>query len=257
MRRENWTREQLLVAFNLYCQLPFGRLHSKNPTIIELARLLDRTPSALAMKLVNFASLDPAITGTGRSGLGNASAGDRAIWNEFHADWDSLAVESQTMVDRITDHSIPELASTVQEPSSDYFVGETRDVQIEQRVRQSFFRKAVLTNYKGRCCISELGEPRLLIASHIVPWSMDKGNRLNLHNGLCLSALHDRAFDSGLITVQPDLKVRVSSQLNDLVVNELARISLLNVDGKEILPAFKFQPNREFLDWHQREVFLG
>ena len=67
-----WTKEQLKLAFHLYCQLPFGKLHQRNPEIIKLANMIGRTPSAVAMKLVNFASLDPAITGTGRSGLGNA-----------------------------------------------------------------------------------------------------------------------------------------------------------------------------------------
>jgi hypothetical protein len=53
----------------------------------------------LAMKLVNFASLDPAITASGRKGLGNASATDRQVWNEFHADWDRLAVQSSKILD--------------------------------------------------------------------------------------------------------------------------------------------------------------
>lgn len=60
-----WTREQRLIAFALYCRTPFGKMHSRNPEIIKLAQLLGRTPGSLAMKLVNFASLDPAITSTG------------------------------------------------------------------------------------------------------------------------------------------------------------------------------------------------
>ena len=56
--RRNWTREELIAAFNLYCQLPFGKLHKTTPQIIQLARLLERTPSSVGMKLVNFASCD-------------------------------------------------------------------------------------------------------------------------------------------------------------------------------------------------------
>ena len=63
-KSNNWTREQLLVAFNLYCQLPFGKLHSRNPDIIRLAEMIGRNPGALAMKLVNIASLDPVILET-------------------------------------------------------------------------------------------------------------------------------------------------------------------------------------------------
>ena len=54
-----WTREHRLIALNLYCKLPFGKLHKDNPIIKEVAAKMGRTPSSLAMKLCNFASLDP------------------------------------------------------------------------------------------------------------------------------------------------------------------------------------------------------
>jgi DNA (cytosine-5)-methyltransferase 1 len=93
----NWTEEQLKLAFYFYCQTPFGKLHSRNPAIIELAELIGRSPNALAMKLVNFASLDPSITDTGRKGLRGASTLDKNIWDEFHEDWGSLAVECEQL----------------------------------------------------------------------------------------------------------------------------------------------------------------
>jgi predicted restriction endonuclease len=58
--------------------------------------------------------------------------------------------------------------------------------------------------------MSGLSDSRLLIASHIVPWSSDKQIRLNPSNGLCLSAIHDRAFDKGLMTLSDDLKIVIS-----------------------------------------------
>ena len=99
--RRDWTREELIAAFNLYCQLPFGKLHKTNPQIMKLADLLDRTASSVSMKLVNFASLDPAITANGRVGLKGASNLDRAIWAEFNTDWEGLAVESQLVIERL------------------------------------------------------------------------------------------------------------------------------------------------------------
>lgn len=98
MAVNRWSREQLIVAFALYCQTPFGKMHKTNPEIVRTAKLLGRTPSSLAMKLVNFASLDPAITKTGRKGLGNAAADDKRVWNEFHADWEQLALQSANIV---------------------------------------------------------------------------------------------------------------------------------------------------------------
>ncbi len=87
---KRWTPEQLQVALNLYCQIPFGKLDSRNPKIIHWAGLIGRTPGALAMKLVNLASLDPVTTGTGRSGLVNASALDRKMWEEMQDNWDAF-----------------------------------------------------------------------------------------------------------------------------------------------------------------------
>jgi hypothetical protein len=93
--RAGWTRQQLLVAFKLYCELPFGKLHSRTPEIVKFAVLIGRTPSALAMKLTNIASLDPVITSTGRTGLKGAAAADRAMWAEMESDWEGFALELQ------------------------------------------------------------------------------------------------------------------------------------------------------------------
>src|SRR3546814_20257900 len=86
----NWTREQTLLAFQFYCETPFGQLHGRNKKVIELAGLIGRTPDAVAMKCVNIASLDPKVRARGRSGLSNASALDRQIWNEAHENWGEL-----------------------------------------------------------------------------------------------------------------------------------------------------------------------
>lgn len=258
MISNRWTKDQLKVVFNLYCQLPFGKMHKGNPTIIKIAKLIGRTPDAVAMKLTNFASLDPAITSTGRTGLKNRSAADREIWEEFHADWERLALESQLILDSLAMTDAPELTtqSEAMAMPRDYF-GETKNVATEARVKQAFFRKTVVTNFEGRCCITGLAEQRLLVASHIKPWANDPNNRLNPHNGLCLSALHDRAFDRGLLTVLPDLTVRVSSALSQQVKNEFCNRALLAFDGLKISTPKKFAPALEFLDYHAQHVFLA
>jgi hypothetical protein len=89
------------VAINLYCQLPFGKLHKGNRLIIETAKLIGRTPSSLAMKLTNLASLDPVITESGRKGLPGCSKLDERIWAEFMADPDAIGYESQLLVDAL------------------------------------------------------------------------------------------------------------------------------------------------------------
>ncbi len=259
MSNSRWTNEQLKLAFHLYCQLPFGKLHSRNPEIVELAKLIGRTSSAVAMKLVNFASLDPAITSTGRSGLGNASSLDREIWDEFHADWEGLAVECNRLKTALLESQDiaprTEILEQDEVAGLEDFTGETRRVVTEQRIKQHFFRRAVLSSYRGRCCMSGVSEPRLLVASHIVPWSKDKMNRLNPSNGLCLSAIHDKAFDKGLIALSDDFRVLVS---NELLRSKDAFIKgvILPLNGRPIELPERFIPDVVLIGRHRAEEFV-
>lgn len=255
MTTGRWTKEQVKLAFHLYCQLPYGRIHGRNPEIIALANVISRTSDAVAMKMLNIASIDPAITSTGRVGLGNASALDREVWDEFHSDWERLAVECQLLRQELDKNIEEDLEQENDELLPEDFTGETRQVLTTQRIKQHFFRRAVLSSYRGRCCMSGLSEPRLLIASHIVPWSKDKANRLNPSNGLCLSAIHDKAFDKGLITLTDNFKIVVSDELkrkNEAFIIEV----LLPLNGRTIEPPERFAPQAEFIAWHRNELFV-
>ncbi|MBI1785687.1 hypothetical protein HYR69_11140, partial [Candidatus Sumerlaeota bacterium] len=95
---KRWTHEEHIVAFNLYCQLPFGKLHQGNPRIIELASLLGRTPDSVAMKLNNFASLDPSLQRRGIRGLQSAAKGVKRVWAEFGEDPERLVFESEYLL---------------------------------------------------------------------------------------------------------------------------------------------------------------
>ena len=258
MRNNRWSREQLKLAFHLYCQLPFGKLHSRNAEIMELAQLIDRTPSAVAMKLVNFASLDPAITSTGRAGLGNAGSLDREIWDEFQANWEGLAVECNHLRTALVESQglVPTTGLDADEVTDlEDFTGAMRRVVTDQRIKQHFFRRAVLSSYRGRCCMSGLSEPRLLIASHIVPWSKDKANRLNPSNGLCLSAIHDKAFDKGLLALSDDFRVLVSSELKRSQDAFVQRV-LLPLEGRPIELPERFVPGTGFVSRHRADEFV-
>ena len=241
-----WTRQQLLVAFALYCRLPFGRLHYRNPEIVRFANAIGRSPSALAMKLTNIASLDPAITSTGRAGLRGASANDRAMWEEMQNDWEGFAVASQRAVSE---------TMNVAEANVDP-VGEDHSVQTTTRIGQSFFRTTVLSAYNGRCCITGLSLTTLLRAGHIIPWHVDKSNRVNPRNGLLLSVLHERAFDAGLITINDDMTVRVSCK--HVVENDdFYTSSISRYDQQPIYLPEKFGPEQKFLAYHQENIFQG
>ena len=247
-----WTRQQLLVAFALYCRLPFGRLHYRNPEIIRFAEVIGRTPSALAMKLTNIASLDPAITSTGRTGLRSASANDRSMWEEMQSDWEQFAVESQQAITQAMGELKPDDGAAQDENLN--YAGENRIVQTTVRIGQSFFRAAVLSAYNERCCITGLSLPTLLRAGHIIPWHVDKFNRVNPKNGLLLSILHEKAFDAGLITISDDMTVRVSPK-HTVRDDKFFSASIELYDGQPIYLPEKFGPDKEFLAYHRECIF--
>lgn len=252
--KKAWSRSELLVAFALYCQLPFGKLHARNPIIVECADAIGRTPSALAMKLANIASLDPSITRTGRTGLSGASTADRLMWEEMQSDWLAFSV---AMNDATVELNVKSVAIEKEISDSDQaHEGFSRVAQVNVRVGQAFFRKSVLSAYGQKCCITGLSDPRLLVASHIVPWKDDSKNRLNPSNGLCLSALHDKAFDLGLISLDMDFRVIIASDFKNYSDNFL-RSTILDYAGHTLSMPEKFRPSPDFIEYHRTHIFQG
>ena len=247
--RRNWTREESILAVNLYCKIPFGKIHQRNPEIIKLAELLDRTPSAVTWKLVNYAHLDPSLD---RKGASHVAKIDREIWHEFYENWDNLAFESEVLLAKLKKQSLEQSADI---PTNDLpKEGLEREQLIKTRVNQNFFRKTILSSYNNACCITGINEPQLLIASHIKPWSKDHENRLNPRNGLCLNALHDKAFDKGLITISKEFKVILSPKLlrsKNIAVQEL----FSNHQNQIINLPDRFLPDKIFLEYHNDVVF--
>lgn len=250
-KRKPWTRDELLVAINLYCKIPFGKIDHRNPDLINLAKLLGRTPSAISWKLANLASIDEKLD---RKGASNVSKLDRAVWAEFFADWDGLAYESESRLADLMGRPVedlvpPELGEDIVVPE-----GKTREAVVRLRVNQGFFRRTVLSSYDGACCITGLAVAELLVGSHIVPWAADAGNRTNPRNGLCLNVLHDKAFDRGLIAVDDSYRVLVSSRVRKLGL-EQAR-AVLEVEGAVLRMPRRFLPDPGLLAWHRANVFL-
>jgi len=246
MAQVRWTRDQLLVAFNLYFRIPFGRMHSRNHEIIELSKIIGRTPDALAMKLSNIASLDPAEKARKISGLKGSSKLDRKIWDEFHTNWEQLAFESEEAKCRLA--KLPQGNQELAEFPN----GPTEAVR-ETRVRlvQGFFRQAILSNYESRCAVCLITEERLLIASHIIPWSEDEKRRADPSNGLALCALHDRAFDNWLISFSESFELLVSSRLKTKDAVGVHRAAFLDLEGQRLSRPIRFNPDPAALAIHR------
>jgi putative restriction endonuclease len=244
-----WTRDELILAIKLYSKLPFGKMHSRNPEVISLSNFINRTPGSVAFKLVNFASLDPNLKERGIKGASNAGSLDKDIWKEFYNNWDNAFEESEKLLAKTKKVSIEELYAT--EIANIDEKGIEKQRLVKTRVNQYRFRKLVLSNYNDTCCITGIKQPDLLIASHITSWSKYENNRLNPMNGLCLNALHDKAFDKGLITViAENYAIKVSTKLQKKGGDKILQDYFLKYDGKQINLPKKFLPSKEFLQIH-------
>jgi len=263
-QRKPWSRTDLLVAMNLYCKLPFGRLNDTTPEIVAVAKLMGRTPASLSMKLCNFASMDPALRARGIKGLPNLSRADREIWQEFHEDWGELGLESEGLYHELVGARDPmaDESAASRRPKrrfvmpSRFPVGDTEiDTSVKARRGQAFFRKAVLASYSCQCCITENPVPELLNASHIKPWRGFPRERLNPRNGLCLAKTYDAAFDDGLIAFDRENRLLVSKYLEDFLPSEAITREFVSFQGKPLRLPAKFQPEPGFLAWHREAVF--
>lgn len=263
---KRWTKEELLIALNVYRKLSFGQLHEKNPVIIDLAKRMGRTAGSVAMKLCNFASLDPVVTSSGRKGLPGASDLDRDLWIEFLQTPATVIPISEELfhklfsaneadeVEVIKDKGVKVARKTIPKLP----VGETTvTAEVQVRRGQDYFRQVILNAFNNRCCVSGIPIRSMLVASHIVPWSENLAERLNPANGLCLSRIHDVAFDRHLITFDEDYRLVVGKSLKEECGNAVLKESFTAFEGNRIsLPEDMVPPNQNFLSKH-REAFAG
>ena len=251
---KRWTRDELLIAMNFYHKLTyFGQLHARQPVVIgvALAEKLGRGANSVAMKLCNFASLDPALRMRGIKGLEGASALDRHNMGGGTADLNEAVPASENAVRALfgTDESselevLPRKGVRIrQRPPS----GATEFLAtVKQRRGQEYFRDAVMNNSGGLCCVTGLAVRELLVASHILPWGTHPEHRLDVRNGLSLSRLHDAAFDCGLIAFDDRLRMKLSARLK----SELPTRSVERTWGSTRASRFAFLRTRCFPKSH-------
>jgi putative restriction endonuclease len=252
MRVENWSREEHILAFNLYSQIPFGSIHVGNPKIKELAELLGRSVGSVSRKLANFSRLDPVLQLRGIRGLEHGAKGEEEVWSEFGKDPEALTFESEKLLAERKGKNVEELAQIETDDLPP--PGKEREAIVRVRVNHQFFSRRVLSAYAFRCRVTGLSVRPLLVASHIVPWAVDVANRLNPRNGLCLNALHDRAFDSHLMWVEKDFIVRISPKLKaSEKPNSPAASWISSFDGQQLILPDKFRPDPALLRKHEQK----
>lgn len=244
-----WTKEETVLALALYCKIPFGKIHKNNPQVIELSKLIGRTPASVSMKMGNFGRFDEELAKKGISGLSHGSALDKVVWDEYHLNMQAL---SET-VDKV-----PYMQEFMNEDDTidTLPAGKTRTATVQTRVNQGFFRSAVISAYNRKCCVTGLDVPSLLIASHIKPWkdSDPQTERTNPCNGLSLNSLHHEAFDDGIFTIDTDYRIWISRTAKERYTSEVFNDFFAKYEGKTITLPERFLPSKEMIEYHNSKL---
>ena len=256
-----WSRDETILALDLYMRTPCGSIHFYERPVKELAEKMGRSPSSLAMKMVNLGRLDPSLSSRGVGGLAHGAKEEVAVWNEFSSRIDLLCEERTRILNELSsaDGGFHEIQHEVDDTILKIPPGMEKERLQKVRVNQSYFRSLVLTSYGTKCCITGMNDKRLLIASHIKPWSDAniENERVSPANGLCLNALHDKAFDRGLITIDTDYHVVISKSLRETVTKQVFDEYFAKYDNWQIETPFHFKPAREFIEYHNEHIFLS
>jgi putative restriction endonuclease len=251
-----WTRDELILAFNLYLKLPFGKMHSRNPDIIHLANIVGRTSNSIALRLVNFASVDPYHQNRGVVGMKGGIKQVQPIWDEFIQNKEALIFESERILAEKENQTIETKFDDLLFDIGN-LKGETKIREVKTRVNQNYFRQVVVANYSGKCAISGIDIPDLLVASHIIPWSKNIEERLNPENGICFSPLYDKAFDKGYISINEKFQILISSQLKKKEKEGYYSKYFSHLSATKLFLPKKYHPKKEFLQYHLDLIFKG
>lgn len=256
MRTTNlWSKDELILAFNLYLKIPFGKMHSRNPDIIHFSNVLGRTANSIALRLVNFASVDPYHLNRGVVGMKGGSKQVQPIWDEFFNNKEALIFESERILAERENQTIETKFNDLLFDIKD-LKGETKLREVKTRVNQNVFRQIVVANYSGKCAVTGIDIPELLFASHIVPWAENENERLNPENGICLSALYDKAFDKGFIAISENYELLISTDLKKKSKHDYYAKYFSSLENEKIKMPQRYLPNKEFLQYHLDTIFV-
>ena len=266
-----WNENETTLCLGLYYLYSSGVV-SFEEGVQSLGAIINRSRGSVGFKLGNLTNYDNP-----NKGFENGSKLDSIIFHKYAGNIDNLFLDIKRILSldeyRNCDSSIllgnnPYSFTTpsydFQEKECFYIAGanqtsfnysaDDKESMVRVRENQWAFRTSLLTNYDNTCCISGIKEPRLLVASHIIPWADDKTKRLDPANGLLLNSLLDRAFDQGLITFHP---TNHSLIISDKIKDEKTLAYLSPFDGSVLTPPrhLSATPSKENLQYHNDVIF--
>lgn len=261
VERIPWTEDEIVMALKLYMDLKkagisVSKLSATHEGISSLALILSSRPdgnrrngNSVLFKLRNIANHDP----DDRSPKTNGSRLEKPVWDRYSGDYVALCEKYAQILEVSASYIIEG------EVNFDEFgipMGYECMIPKKVRINQSAFRTAVLQNYGSACCITGMRNPRLLVASHIKPWSVATSfQRTDPSNGLCLNGLHDRAFDKGLMAIDTDLSIGLSSLLENTVPPKVFEEYFERYEGETITLPSRGHPKKEYLEYHRQNIF--
>ena len=244
--RVAWSREDIIIAYALYCITPLNQIRLSNKLIQQVAEKFAHSTSSLVMRMQNFAAVDPNSKVKGATHVAKL---DRAIFDEFKHDWGALSIQAENLTGLALFDANPLNGAKPLSTLTD-----------KNRVSRErhFFRASVFASYENTCCISGMSIPAMLVASHIKPFRSCRtaSERTDPENGLLLNTFYDKAFDQGLITVLPDYTIRCSTQVK-AQRDEFTHRWLISLEGERIALPERFFPNRDCLSYHNDVIFKG
>ncbi|ULJ69921.1 EVE domain-containing protein [Wielerella bovis] len=164
-----------------------------------------------------------------------------AISNEKHKQFETLFQHIKTIFDEQN-----EIIQKIENETTE-LKGIDKLAYVKVRVNQTKFRTQLLAKYQ-KCCLCGIDEPKLLIASHIKPWSVSQDTeKLDSYNGLLFCPHHDKLFDLGLIGFDEQGKILISPKLephNQILLN-LHEEMKIHVNEK----------HQHYLDFHRQNIF--
>lgn len=251
---QKWTEEETALALGLYLQLSFDEIAKERREVVELARLLGRTPSSVTYKMYNLASLDPVIVNSGKKTFDHHSKTDESVWNRYFSQPYRLPADCEKIIDGYLSG-----IEGGESAFSSYVLGGEIYIETKARMNQNIFRRNVLSEYGETCCITGMHSTDLLIASHIKPWKFSNDfEKLDSRNGLCLNPLHDRAFDKGLMTLHPEHRTIVYiDNIEEMMPDRIYKDYFGRYENRTISEPEHNKPNRAYIEFHNKYVYAG